>query len=167
MDPKWTVLLAALTIALAGCSDDGGSDDADPSSSSSSTSGSQSQTGTGMDGEPEPPAYVPRYENGTITDIASCSAVSAAVAAGAPADPAAQVATIALNADDGGHSYAVTLVEDAFAPAGTTFPAASLCVGFDGVGSLSGASGTVPEAATEMYIGGDAVFQGAYSVYFS
>jgi hypothetical protein len=154
--------IALATVALAGCAGDDSPGDTtpDPDPAPPGNGGQDpapSQPPSQPEPEPEPPT---RYENATLgQSLADCSVISAIVSSGGdPAEAAADVATITLTEVDWGRPYTIELTDDA---TDGMFPASAICVGFDGVGSLSsGGSGTIPDETTVMLIGGDFVFSG-------
>lgn len=159
----WLVLLA---FALAGCSDDGGSsDEPEPTTDPQDPQdGSPSSPSDPQDMEPsEPPT---RWANQTaVVGLADCTAIAALVGAGAPADQASQAVSVSLSEEDWGRDYEVEFIGDALSSNGAPASApATVCVGFDDFQFSAGTSGTIPEGAETMVIGGDALIQGDLSV---
>ena len=159
---RWTLFLAA-AILLAGFSDAPESppaDDADPTPAPTPTPTSPGQDPSEPDMPSEPPT---RWDNQTaVVGLADCTLIAALVGAGAPADAASQAVSVSLQEEDWGRPYEVTLIADVPSSNGAPSPA-SLCVAFDGF-AFGAASGTVPDGAETMVIGGDALIQGDLAV---
>ncbi|MGB1586260.1 MAG: hypothetical protein ACPHID_04360 [Thermoplasmatota archaeon] len=161
----WLVLLV---LALAGCSDDAG--DAGNDGASSADQDDPADVPASMP-EPEPeelmaPEPATRWDNQTaVVGLADCTLIAALVSGGAPADAVTQAVSLRLSEEDWGREYEVAFQGDALSNGGAPASApASICVGFDDFQFSAGASGTIPDGAEAMLIGGDALIQGDLSV---
>lgn len=132
-------------VLLAGCSDDA-SDPIEPRDDPPATDA----PGDGMDdASDDEEAFEPVYINGTLSqNIADCSDPTGMAAGGSSHD-------LPEGASD--RSYEVTIVS-----AGDV-PTESICVSIDGTGTS--ASGTIPDGAATITVGGDFAVGTAYSIY--
>lgn len=169
-----TTLTLMMTIlltlgALAGCADD----DEDPLDDGTGTpddqDGDDGMTDPddedpmgGDENETEEETFTPEYLNGTIAQgIADCSAPDPEIQAAI--DMTAQES---LPEGAGGRSYELTVTAEDPSEGAAPNPSAS-CISFDGTDFSTDSSGSVPDGATDVWIGVDTGFSVSYSLLIS
>ncbi|MGB0652255.1 MAG: hypothetical protein ACPGQL_03555 [Thermoplasmatota archaeon] len=159
----WSRLLALLlmAVALAGCSDDGGSGDSGSDDDAGTGNGDamdgDDAMGGGMDGDDtaapmEPEPLAPIFINGTVTGALDCTGFGTAPAqTGGDSQP---VDAIAYN-----RSYSVSF---AMEPAAT--PLTSVCVVWGDEAAIGGNTGTVPAGISTVQVYADLASGATYSI---